>query len=109
LILLRLAFKKLKASERKPPIEQKATYASALTKGVYVLYGLLETKTPQGYFRHSADDRCRPQAWIKACLPKVSNTWGLSLDQRSSPLRQQHVSYRDIVWLFVVDLVGGAS
>jgi len=35
----------------------KATYASALTKGVYVLYGLLETKTPQQHFLHSADDK----------------------------------------------------
>src|SRR5271155_1728732 len=36
---------------------KKATYASALTKGVYVLYGLLETKTPQKHFLYSADDK----------------------------------------------------
>jgi len=53
-----------KASERKPQIEKEATYASALTKAVYVLYGLLETNppSPQKYFLHSVDGRCRPQA-----------------------------------------------
>ena len=38
---------------------RKATYASALTKAVYILYGLLETNppSPQKYFLHSVDGR----------------------------------------------------
>jgi hypothetical protein len=94
-----------KAANRK-----KATYASSLTKGIYVLYGVFETKTPQKHFIQRMT-RCQSQVWIRACLPKGSNGWGLSLDQckRCSPLRQQHVRYRDIVRLFVVDLVGGTS
>jgi hypothetical protein len=85
---------RMKATNRR-----RVTYASVLTKGVYVLYKLLEAKTPtaQGTSLIQLDGRRKLQAWIRVRLPMGSNSSRLSLDQHSSPPRQQHVSYRDIV------------
>ena len=57
---------------------KKATYASALTEAVYVLYRLLEMKMPQKA-HHSADDRCQPQAWIKSSPPQGVEHLGFEL------------------------------
>ena len=78
LILLRLAFKNLKASERKPQMEKRRPMQSALTEAVYVLYQLLEMKMLQKA-HHSADDRCQPQAWIKSSPPQGVEHLGFEL------------------------------
>ncbi len=50
-----------------------------LTKGVYVLYGLLETKTPQGHFLHSADDKVPAAGMDKSLSPQSVEHLGLEL------------------------------